>query len=122
MIEFETTIQAKSAPNGVARILAWKWSDDDFLCCHPEYDPDRSSVAPAAWTITHIATGLSVTPSRVTDKHAAMLLIAEYEQLPGWDKPDRELSSKVEDAYEKFWERITPRLTVTEYRDDHAQA
>src|SRR6185295_5156527 len=84
MIEFETTIQAKSAPNG-AQILAWKTTPESALCCHPEYDCGKESIAPTAWTITHIETGLSVNPSRVPDKHAAMLLLAEYEQLPGWD-------------------------------------
>jgi len=113
MIEFETTIQAKSAPNG-AQILAWKTTPESALCCHPEYDCGKESIAPTAWTITHIETGLSVNPSRVPDKHAAMLLLAEYEQLPGWDKPNKELADKVEGAYEKFWERITPTLTVLE--------
>lgn len=100
MIEFETMIKARGAPNG-AKIQAWKRAADSPLCCHPEY---ISGTNGTSWTITHIATGLNVNPSRVPDEHAAERLLAVYETLPGWNTPSKELADKVETAYDEFWE------------------
>lgn len=113
-VQIAQKLSMKGDADGIV-VTAFKVSPDSILCCHEEEASSFSSSLPPAWSITHCVTGLSVNPSRVPDKHHALLLICMYEDLPGWDNPDETLSAAVDETYEQFWERIRPEMTVTVY-------